>query len=647
MANFKAVTYTGNGTSQGITGVGFQPDLVIIKRRDNTGDWYAFDSTRGATKYFLINTNALEATDAQTLTSFDSDGFSVGNAAGVNANTGTYVAFCFKKASGFFDIVSYTGNGSGRTINHALGATPEFMLTKRLTGATSAAAIYHVGANGGSSPEGQLVNPTTSSAPSSSASVWNNTAPTSSVFSVGANANSNNNTNAYIIYIWGSDSSSSGKVRSGFFTASGSGTATLSGMSQQPTWLFYKRSNGSEEFRVFDDVRGFAAGNDKKLTLQSNVAEGTTTNYGAFTSDGATLQGLATATNDYLYTFFSNAGGTIFNDTISEGLTASDSYAAALTANPSLTETVTAGESVAAGNVMGATLTEAATSGDSVSAALTANAPLTESGTPGDNNAVTLTANPSLSESAIPGDSNAAAATFGVTITEDCTPGDSITGGLLFTLDITESATPGDQVDAQATFEAPRSEALTAGDSLDVTLTANTSISEVLTALDSYAAAATLNAAYQENATLLDSLAAALTANASITETATPGDSYSGAVIFNTALVEEIIGAEAFSAMLTANPSLLEAVICSDDMAATAIFNELYQETLTATDDYAAEDAGQFILDPRHISERPGGERVNAHDMLARISAHPGTARLRKTTAGVRISVHPGKGRST
>jgi len=91
-------TYTGNGSTQSITGLGFQPSWVLIKSAKQVANWLLFDSVRGATKGLSPNDSAAEITNANMLTSFDSDGFSLGNQTSVNANTETYIYMAFLTA---------------------------------------------------------------------------------------------------------------------------------------------------------------------------------------------------------------------------------------------------------------------------------------------------------------------------------------------------------------------------------------------------------------------------------------------------------------------------------------------------------------------------------------------------------------------
>ena len=151
-AYFQIVLYTGNGSADhAITLPGdtdMQPDLVWIKNRDATDAHCVFDSVRGATKVITIPT-AAEATDADTLDTFTSDGFQVDADVKVNTNAEDYVAWCWKEsATAGFDIVSYTGDGViGTTVAHSLSAKPEFIITKARAGTNANNEWYtwHVG----------------------------------------------------------------------------------------------------------------------------------------------------------------------------------------------------------------------------------------------------------------------------------------------------------------------------------------------------------------------------------------------------------------------------------------------------------------------------------------------------------------------
>ena len=150
---FNTKTYNGTGSAQSITGVGFQPDWVWIKHRTDISNHKLQDVIRGSTKVIGSNETSAEATVAQGVTSFDSDGFSLGTDASVNGTgaagivawnwkaggsgsantTGTINSTVSANTTAGFSIVTYTGNGSsGATVGHGLGVAPEVMIIKSL-----------------------------------------------------------------------------------------------------------------------------------------------------------------------------------------------------------------------------------------------------------------------------------------------------------------------------------------------------------------------------------------------------------------------------------------------------------------------------------------------------------------------------------
>ena len=217
--HFNVVTYTGNGTAQTITGVGFQPDLVWVKNRTGT-QWHNFtDSVRGTNSQLYSNDTAVQGTASNALTSFNPDGFSVGSAGDWNGNGYSMVAWCWNaggvsvtnnagtnnasvastyranRAAGF-SIVTYTGNSTaGATVSHGLGVAPSMIILKSRTSA-GGWAVYHTSLG----PTQYIwMMQTTGAATYSGA--WNNTAPTNSVFTLGSDGQWNGAFN-YVAYCW-------------------------------------------------------------------------------------------------------------------------------------------------------------------------------------------------------------------------------------------------------------------------------------------------------------------------------------------------------------------------------------------------------------------------------------------------------------
>ena len=197
------ITYEGTGAENAQTGVGFQPDFVWIKNRDTTDPHLVFDDIRGATVHLEPDKTAAEATTAQTLKSFDADGFTLGTDNEVNTNNEDFVAWCLKEQSSFFDMVSYTGSGAAHTESHDLGVVPEMMIVKNRDQADSW-TVYHKAALNKTDPETDRGLLDTTGAWSDAATIWNDTAPTSAVFTVGTAHNVNANNEKYIAYLFAS-----------------------------------------------------------------------------------------------------------------------------------------------------------------------------------------------------------------------------------------------------------------------------------------------------------------------------------------------------------------------------------------------------------------------------------------------------------
>jgi len=213
--HFNTKLWTGTGSSNALTGVGFQPDFTWIKSRSDALSHALFDSVRGTTKVLNSNATSAEYTNTDTLTAFGTDGFTVGSNTGVNASGETRVAWNWKagttsglsggtitpssysiNATSGFGIYKYTGNGySGATIAHGLGKVPTMIIIKR-TDSTPNWQIYHTKMGNGKWIE------FTTSGQQTGTSRWNDTSPTTSVFTLGNDSDVNGNGNTYIAYVF-------------------------------------------------------------------------------------------------------------------------------------------------------------------------------------------------------------------------------------------------------------------------------------------------------------------------------------------------------------------------------------------------------------------------------------------------------------
>ena len=212
---FNTVLYTGTGVQNSVTGVGFQPDWNWTKKRNAAQDHITEDAVRGATNALHTNLDIAEYTNSVGLTSFDSDGFTIGGASGdYNDNGSTYVSWNWLAGNGTssntngsitstvsvsttsgFSIVKYTGTGSNATVGHGLSTAPKMIIIKNLS-TSSNWQVYHSGLTSATYRLGlDQVN-----AETSDSTAFNSTAPTSSVFSVGTNFRTNGSGNDLIAY---------------------------------------------------------------------------------------------------------------------------------------------------------------------------------------------------------------------------------------------------------------------------------------------------------------------------------------------------------------------------------------------------------------------------------------------------------------
>jgi hypothetical protein len=267
---FDTKLYTGTGSAQSITGLGFSPDLVWAKVRSTAGNHSLYDNVRGATQRLSSSTTSAEATFTGSLTSFDSGGFSLGsNSDGdVNASGSTYVAWCWdESATPGFDIVTYTGTGSNTTVAHSLGVAPSMIIYKRRS-ATDSWIVYHTSIG---TANNLVLNNTNAQAANGSV-YWNSTAPTSTVFSVGTDSAVNASASTYVAYLW---SEVAGFSKFGSYTGNGNADGPFVFCGFRPRFILFKNTTGFN-WQILDTAR--ADYNQGTVTLFPNLsnAENTT-----------------------------------------------------------------------------------------------------------------------------------------------------------------------------------------------------------------------------------------------------------------------------------------------------------------------------------------------------------------------------------
>ena len=191
--------FTGTGASNALTGIGFQPDFAWIKNRDAADFHVLTDAVRGVTKYLQSNDAAAEVTNAESLKTFDSDGFTVGTMNEVNTNTEDYVSWNWKM--GTTTGIDTTGNGvAGAKVPHGLGAVPQFFSIHRVD-STSAWDVFHHQQHT-TTPAGYYLDWTSTAAAAVNSSRFNDTAPDAVNFTIGDSGYVNENTGTYIAYCW-------------------------------------------------------------------------------------------------------------------------------------------------------------------------------------------------------------------------------------------------------------------------------------------------------------------------------------------------------------------------------------------------------------------------------------------------------------
>ena len=267
-AYFQTTLYTGNGSTQSIDQGGnktFEPDLAWIKNRDAADAHCWFDSVRGVTKLISSDAGTAETTDADTLTAFDSDGFTVGADDKVNTDTEGLVAWQWlESATPGFDIVSFTGNGSNRTISHSLSAVPEFMILKNLDTDIDW-SVYHA-----SLGNTHYLGLNSTAVSNDNDTYWNDTTPTSSVFTVGTHNSVNKSSSPMIAYLWAGVESFS-KFGSYVGNANTDGPFVWCGF--KPAFLMVKEATSVEGWLMFTNTIDTYNVVGDYLLANSNVAE--------------------------------------------------------------------------------------------------------------------------------------------------------------------------------------------------------------------------------------------------------------------------------------------------------------------------------------------------------------------------------------
>ena len=305
---FSTHLYTGNGSNGLSINNGIDLDgeggLVWIKGR-TSGGVGSDNHSLATTDQGLTHQLASDLTNGNiawsNMQSFDDDGFTLTNGGTTNTNAVDYVSWTFRKQEGFFDVVTWTGNGTaGREISHNLGSTPGMIAVKALDRSENW-LVYHANL---SDPDTKILGFNLTNAEMNQSTPANLHSATATKFEVGNDTSCNNNGDSYIAYLWASGNDSASQIfgddgdeaiiKTGTYNGNGSTDVTVD-VGFEPQWLMIKRSSGNDtgnsqanSWMIFDNMRGYTVTGDNQATLfaNSNETEDLNSYRGRLTSTG-------------------------------------------------------------------------------------------------------------------------------------------------------------------------------------------------------------------------------------------------------------------------------------------------------------------------------------------------------------------------
>ena len=309
---FSVNVYTGNGSDDHniVNGVDLSGEggLVWIKHRGNSNTNHSlYDTTRGVNKRLISHKTDANATVPNMLDSFNSNGFTLGqddSSGDVNTNNNSYVAWTFRKAPKFFDVVGYTGDNSGsaRNIAHSLGQAPGMIIIKRYSDAGYSWKVWHRSLSNGYSLS---LNSTDAQDTSGGVPIFsNNDQQTSTHFQLPATNGNVNFFNAngvsYIAYLFGHDTSSDGMIQCGSVDIDGSNNATVD-LGFEPQWFLGRTYTSAADWEIHDTLRGWSEGRLRKIQNDTNAETNYNAKYNWATNTGFQTSGYFSGSQSLLY----------------------------------------------------------------------------------------------------------------------------------------------------------------------------------------------------------------------------------------------------------------------------------------------------------------------------------------------------------
>ena len=287
---FNNKLYTGTGSSNAVTGVGFQPDWVWVKNRTGTNNHRMANAVSGSSEVHSSNIPNVGA-DSSYFSSFNSNGFTIGTAADTNVNGGSFASWNWKangsgsantsgsisstvsaNTTSGFSIVKFTGTGANATVGHGLGVAPKVIIIKNLIDAEPW-IVYHTGIDA-TAPEDYHLRLNTNDSKVDEAPIWNDTAPTSSVFSLGSSGAPNGSGDNTIAYCF---ADVQGYSKFGSYTGNGNADGPFVYTGFKPAFVIRKKTNANGNWIMQDNKRPSSQPfNEKRGEISGNTTSAET-----------------------------------------------------------------------------------------------------------------------------------------------------------------------------------------------------------------------------------------------------------------------------------------------------------------------------------------------------------------------------------